>query len=301
MIELNGLHILLTYTCNYECDHCFVWGSPWQRGVLTSARILEILDQARDTGTIREIWFEGGEPFLYYQTLVEGVRAAVDMGFFTGVVSNGYWATSLRDAENVLRPLKEAGLGEIDISSDTYHGLTTETPESVRVHAAAKALGLAVSAITVEPPSGPRDPDQWEPGQPLSGGDVMYRGRAAELLTYALPRQPRRDFQKCPYENLDSPGRLHVDPFGFLHLCQGLVIGNLFEERLVDILAGFEPARHPIAGPLLEGGPAGLIAKFHLSTEPSFVDACHACYAARLILREQFPEILVPEQVYGFM
>ena len=129
----------------------------------------------------------------------------------------------------------------------------------------------------------------------------MYRGRAAELLTYALPRQPKRVFNSCPYENLESPSRLHVDPFGYLHLCQGIIIGNLFEQSLSDILAKYEPEKHRIAGPLLEGGPARLISKYRIKTEPSFVDACHACYAARLVLRERYPDLLAPEQVYGFM
>ena len=31
-MKLTGLHLLLTYQCVLECDHCFVWGSPWQKG-----------------------------------------------------------------------------------------------------------------------------------------------------------------------------------------------------------------------------------------------------------------------------
>ena len=38
-MKLEGLHILLTYQCTYECDHCFVWGSPWQTGTLTFEQI----------------------------------------------------------------------------------------------------------------------------------------------------------------------------------------------------------------------------------------------------------------------
>lgn len=301
MYTLTGLHILLTYTCNYECKHCFVWGSPWQRGVLRYDELRDILEQAKETGTIREIWFEGGEPFLYYPVLVAGVRMATEMGFSTGIVSNGYWATSPEDAMTWLYPLKKAGLGEIDVSSDLFHGDAMETEESRRVFAAAHNLGLAVSSIAVEPPTGPRDPGAWKPGEPLTGGDVMYRGRAAELLTYILPKQSWRNFTSCPYENLENPGRLHVDPFGNLHLCQGVVIGNLFETSLCEVLQKIDPRRHPIAGPLLEGGPAKLIKKYNLEIQQSYVDACHACYTARLALRHRFPDILQPEQMYGYI
>lgn len=299
MIRLDGLHILLTYTCNYECDHCFVWGSPWQSGVFTLDRLTDLLDQAQAVGTITEVYFEGGEPFLYYALLRAGVSMAHERGFRTGIVSNAYWATSERDAHLWLEPLAEAGLEEIDVSTDLYHGSSMETPESVRAAAAARALGVATAAISVEPPGGPRDPEAWEPGKPLTGGGVMYRGRAAEVLVYDQPGQPWRSFTSCPYENLADPGRIHVDPFGNLHLCQGIVIGNCFERPLAAILAAFEPGDHPIAGPLIAGGPAKLIKKYHLDLPHSFVDACHACYTARLALRDRFPAALQPDQMYG--
>ena len=29
---LTGVHFLLTYACNYECDHCFLYCGPLSRG-----------------------------------------------------------------------------------------------------------------------------------------------------------------------------------------------------------------------------------------------------------------------------
>ncbi len=63
-IQLSGVHILLTYTCNYECDHCFVWGGPFKEGTLTLDQLDEILTQAENLRTVEWIYFEGGEPFL---------------------------------------------------------------------------------------------------------------------------------------------------------------------------------------------------------------------------------------------
>ena len=28
MSQFSGLHLLLTYQCPFECDHCFVWETP---------------------------------------------------------------------------------------------------------------------------------------------------------------------------------------------------------------------------------------------------------------------------------
>ncbi len=49
-MQLSGIHILLTYQCTFECDHCFVWGSPWQSGTLTLEQIKIILEQAKAAG-----------------------------------------------------------------------------------------------------------------------------------------------------------------------------------------------------------------------------------------------------------
>ena len=99
-MKLEGLHILLTYQCTYECEHCFVWGSPWQTGTLTLEQLEDILAQAREAG-VSSIYFEGGEPFLYYAILVQAVRRATGMGFSVGIVTNAYWANSVADAEGM--------------------------------------------------------------------------------------------------------------------------------------------------------------------------------------------------------
>jgi Radical SAM superfamily len=298
-MKLTGLHILLTYTCNYECDHCFVWGSPWQTGVFTSERLENALQQACDTGTISEIYFEGGEAFLYYALLLEGIRRATELGLSTGVVSNGYWATDDRDARLWLEPLAKAGLDTIDISSDTFHGEKSGSGHFNSVKAVAFELGLKSEVITIERPSGERDPSGWEPGLPLVETGVMYRGRAATALIEGLPRQSWDAFPSCPYENLEDPGRLHLDPFGYLHLCQGLVIGNIFRRSLNQILDEFDPRLHPIVGSLIAGGPSLLMKKYLLYAKAEFVDACHACYTIRRILRTRHPEFLGPDQMYG--
>jgi hypothetical protein len=78
-----------------------------------------------------------------------------------------------------------------------------------------------------------------------------------------------------------------------------VVIGNLFERPLKQICEEYDPDAHPICGPLLEGGPAALVSEYNLPHEETYADACHLCYAARLALRERFPKILGPDQMYG--
>ncbi len=300
-MKLSSLHVLLTYQCNYECDHCFVWGSPWQAGVFTLAQLKNVFRQALAAPSIREFYFEGGETFIYYSILVKAVWHAHDLGFLTGIVTNGYWATNVEDALAWLRPLRDAGLDRIEISYDVLHGDGDAEPEPHPGLEAARQLELPASLITLEPPMTARDPLAAEPGAPLTGGDVMYRGRAAEKLAAGLPGRPWNSFTCCPYEDLADPGRVHLDPYGNLHLCQGLVMGNVWERPLARILQTYDSQNHPIVQPLLNGGPARLVRQYNLPHEADYVDACHLCYTARQALRSEFPTLLAPDQMYGVL
>ena len=295
-MKLNGLHILLTYQCTFECEHCFVWGSPRQTGVLTLDRIRQVLTQARSAG-VDWIYFEGGEPSLYYATLLAGTRQARQMGFHVGLVSNAYWAISPEDALEFLRPF--AGLLEdLSISNDLYHNSDMQGRQAHVAVAAARELGIPVGEISVAPPEDLNTASSL--GQlPASGSAVMFRGRAACRLVPRAGLQPWQRFTSCPHEDLRDPGRSHLDPLGYLHICQGISLGNVFETSLGEICEQYDGGMHPICGPLLAGGPVALVEEYHLPHADGYADACHLCYEARLALRERFPGILLPDQMYG--
>jgi len=295
--KLSGLHLLLTYECNYECEHCFVWGGPAQTGTMTSEIIESIIGQGKALGTIEWIYFEGGEPFLYYDTLVAGVRLAREAGFRVGIVSNAYWATSEVEAEQQLRPF--AGLvDDLSISSDAYHGGEDGVTYPDIARSAARKLGIPVDFITV---AAPEATGVTGAAGKLPAGEsaVLFRGRAAEKLASRVPPKPWEQFDVCPWEELRAPGRLHVDPFGYLHICQGISIGNLLQRSLPEIIREYDADEHPIVGPLLAGGPAEIVRRYGLPREEGYADHCHLCYEARSLLRGRFPGVLAPDQMYG--
>jgi MoaA/NifB/PqqE/SkfB family radical SAM enzyme len=295
-MKLEGLHILLTYQCTCECDHCFVWGSPRQTGTLTFAQIEQILAQAKEAG-VESIYFEGGEPFLYYAVLVQAVRKAANMDFAVGIVTNAYWANSVADAEQWLRPFC-GRLADLTVSSDLFHCSESmgERPQNALV--AAKWLNIPTGMITIAQPEEEANETR---GQLQEAGAVMYRGRAAEKLVGKATFHPWDSFDRCPHEDLREPGRIHLDPFGNLHICQGIVSGNLFEKPLKQICDEYDAEAHPICGPLLEGGPAALAREHNILHSLYYADACHMCYEVRQTLRARFPETLCPDQMYGVM
>ena len=297
---LKGIHFLLTYTCNYTCDHCFLYCSPDSKGTFTLDQIKKVLDEAIKIKTVKWIYFEGGEPFLYYPIMLEGIKLANDLGFKTGVVTNSYWATSVEDAEVWLKPFFKIGISDLSISNDTFHYGSEELNLSKRAEQAAKNLNLPSFSITINKPTVEQGIDKdHEKGDPVIKGGAMFRGRAIETLTEGLPCRPWEDLNKCPYEDLEDLGRIHVDPFGNAQICQGLNIGNFWETSLSELIENYDANSHPICKSLIQGGPAQLVKDYQVEHEDKYVDECHLCYLTRLKLLDKFPKLLAPRQVYG--
>jgi organic radical activating enzyme len=297
---LNGIHFLLTYICNYECDHCFLYCSPNSKGTFTLKQVKQVLDEAVKIGTIEWIYWEGGEPFLFYPIMLEGIRLAKERGFKNGIVTNSYWATNIEDAEVWLKPLIKLAISDFSVSDDLYHFETEAENLAKNASKAASNLYLPTYSISIEEPTIENiTEEEQEKGAPVIGGGAKFRGRAVEKLIDGLPQRPWEDLTKCPYEDLEGLGRIHVDSYGNAQVCQGLSIGNFWKTSLSELIKGYNPKKHPICGPLIEGGPAELVRRYNLPHEDTYVDECHLCYLARLALLDKFPSYLGPKQVYG--
>lgn len=297
---LTGIHVLLTYMCNLRCDHCFVYSGPDAKGTFTLNQIRRVLDEAIKIGTIKSIYFEGGEPFLFYPLMLEGIKIARGLGFKTGVVTNAYFATSEEDIELWLNPLYKLGVSDISISDDSFHYEEEKDSPAKRVLAAAKRLCLPVNSICIEKPTVEKGIDkEQDKGTPVISGGAMFKGRAVEKLVQGLPKRGWEEFAECPYEDLEDPKRVHLDPYGNVHLCQGLSMGNMWETPLTMLVKDYKADLHPICGPLVRGGPALLAKKYNVEHDDEYIDACHFCYLVRLALIDRFPQYLAPKQVYG--
>jgi len=296
---LTAIHILLTYRCTYECDHCFLHCSPRCEGTFTLQQLRELFRQIATVPAIDTVYFEGGEPFLFYAALLAGLRMVRDAGLRPGIVTNGYWATSLEDAELWLRPMLGLGIVDFSVSDDAFHSTKGESSPGAIAFSAAQNLGFPCSRICIHHPSTTPACNPAK-GQPVTGGRVLFKGRAAEKLTAGLPLRDYHELTACPHEELADPERVHVDAYGNVHVCQGISIGNVWTTPLSDLVSNYCPDRHPIVGPLITAGPAGLAESLGLELAESFVDECHLCYTVRKLKQSACPQTLTPPQVYGF-
>jgi len=296
---LTGIHFLLTMSCNFECDHCFLHCSPRAEGTFTLAQLHNVFAEIDKMPAIDNVYFEGGEPFLYHPLLIAGVGLAKERNLKIGIVSNSYWATSVEDAMLWLAPLAEAKITDLSLSSDEFHGGDDGASFARNAAEAARRCGIDASTICIEGPIATPSVDPQGKGEPVIGGGVKFRGRAVDKLTAGLPRKPFSGFTECRDEELRSPGRVHIDAHGNVHICQGISMGNIWQTPLAQLDAHYDAEAHPICGPLLEGGPVRLAEKYGVPHEDAYVDECHMCYDVRKALIDRFPGYLAPRQVYG--
>jgi len=301
-MNLKGIHFLLSYQCTTECDHCFVWGSPFLKGTFNLGDVETVLKEARKLKSVEHICFEGGESFLHYPIMIQSLKIAKKMAYKLVIVTNCYWATSSENALQWIYPILEIGVDEIDLSTDLYHGESLASPEAVNAIKVLKRFNIHYNIFSIEESS--KSLKRRISGTSFSSGKVVYKGRAAvELTKKSKERSPSnfdwRKFTECKEENIENPSRVHVDPLGYVHICQGISIGNFKTKPFSKIIKTYKPEKHPILGPLMEGGPVRLAEKYDLPHQGRYKDACHFCYNLRLGLRKRFPRILAPGQMYG--
>ena len=298
---MKALHILLTLKCIYKCDHCFLFSGPEQTEVFSQKFLEKVIEEAKNVQELEWICFEGGEPFLYYPLMLQGIKKANSFDLKTALVTNGYWAAA-GDAQLWLQPLKKAGLNSISISIGHFHDghprrENSQNNKSVlSIENAAEELEIDVSWLET------KEPYINSQGELESGG-VMFRGRAADELTENLPRKSSREFHECPWEDLETPERLHIDPAGRIHICQGIIIGEAGEAKdksLAKLIEDYDPYNHPIIEPLIKGGPRQLAKETNYNADADYVDACHFCFEIRRKLLDtgKCNEYLAPMSVY---
>ncbi|MBB3104540.1 pyrroloquinoline quinone biosynthesis protein PqqE [Azomonas macrocytogenes] len=100
----------LTYRCPLQCPYC---SNPLdfaaQGGELSTAEWIDVFRQARELGAA-QLGLSGGEP-LVRQDLVELIRAARELGYYSNLITSGIGLTEAKVAA-----FAEAGLDHIQIS-----------------------------------------------------------------------------------------------------------------------------------------------------------------------------------------
>lgn len=116
-----------TTACNLHCEHCFVSRGQQKLSIEDAKTFILSCKNAPDSH-IDKIGFSGGEPFLYFEFLIEITKFTVAQDLmFDQIMTNGDWWQTEDDLNKTLQDLYNAGYdGKIGLSWDSFHGQKIE-------------------------------------------------------------------------------------------------------------------------------------------------------------------------------
>jgi len=311
--------LLLTYKCNCACEFCYYNCSPEKAGLMTvdtamrAWRGLEAL-----VGEAARVHLTGGEPFLYWERLIEILEQAKTegLGRCDMVETNGFWAVSEKIAAQRLKILDALGVRRFKISTDPFHQEFVDI-EIVRRLATIAGEMLGPQRVLVrwekylENPVDLKGLDAEQRNAKLICAMEDYKcrftGRAArELASLAEPeRIESMAATNCSKDFLAAKG-VHIDPHGnvFSGTCSGIILGNVNAESLEDIWKQFDPTAGNFVEKLFNHGPTGLLdaaAESGFQRADSYATKCHLCTSIRQFMFDKGLEksTVGPEECYS--
>ncbi len=299
--------LLLTYKCNASCGFCYYNCSPEQDGLMSvelaigAWRSLRELagDSAAPVSAVEpKVHITGGEPFLYWDRLVEILREAkqnqlvpVDM-----IETNGFWATDDNIIKDRLKTLDELGMNRLKISCDPFHQEYVDIKPVRRLAQIAKEL-LGKDSVLVrwekylENPVDMKNASDAERDkhyvETLKDYPCRFTGRAVGHLAELIAKETCEEIseENCTDAFLSAKG-VHIDPYGnvFSGTCSGIIVGNVIRMPLAEIWRTWQPTNDKVVETLFRFGPVGLLdeaMKLGYRPKKLYAGKCHLCTSIR--------------------
>ncbi len=308
--------ILLTYRCNCRCAFCYYNCGPDKGGLIPVDLALAVWQSLQElAGEHARIHLTGGEPFLYWERLLEILQAGqkAHLGPVDMIETNGFWAQNEQEVAERLHGLSKLGMQRLKVSCDPFHQQFVDI-EQVRllVRVARRILGPERVLVRWQedldgeplPPPGSDTYNRSYLNQSATRHPCRFTGRAADILTDQPHPLSLMQLQGacCPQSFLGAKG-VHIDPFGnvFSGTCSGILVGNVTRIPLSQLWRDFNPLTHPIIKSLCMDGPVGLRKLTNTPLSPhGWVSKCHLCTTLRrdLLSQGQYRDILGPMECY---
>lgn len=317
-----GIIFNITYDCNLSCPHCFYFPKKNSPPAISVQRVKEIILSMKDSRPVKTVHFTGGEPFLYYDSLLEMIKFAQQLGVKRITCStNCFWANSINKARRLIAELKEAGLTWFLISADSFHQERIPLENIRRVAKVRKELNLQgnddLSVVCLVDKDYPHPYNKktlriakkifsWGYGASLHPS--MPYGRGSQIIPKDVchmsePKRKCWQWRTWGFIHLQGPHTVFIGPDEFVNVCYGISLGNLKDKSLFGLLKDFEQKPNPIVKALLDEGVDGLIRRakhYGWNSKESHQNECHLCYNLRIFLRRYEPEFLQPDECYPY-
>jgi hypothetical protein len=311
--------LLLTYKCNCACEFCYYNCSPDKGGLMPVDTAIVAWESLRAlAGADAKVHLTGGEPFLYWERLLEIMQKAKSQGLGNAdlIETNGFWAESAEIVTKRLKLLDELGMRRLKISVDPFHQEYVDIePVRLLANIATELLGPERVLVRwrkyLENPVNVKGLSNKELEQQyikaIKDYPCRFTGRAGGKLAELMAAVPVENLENlgCKGDFLGAKG-VHIDPYGnvFSGTCSGIVIGNVNYKPLQELWKEFGPGQNEFIDTLFEKGPAGLLEKAESASYVKakiYADKCHLCTSIRQHLFDKGigGEVFGPKEVYN--
>lgn len=248
--------LVMTEQCPVGCRHCLASCTMQVSDLPALETHLAWIAQVSRVGRCKSISITGGEPFVYFQRLLQVVDGCRSQGLRATVFTSAYWATSDEIAAHRLQQLADAGLTGITVSSDEYHQESIPLANVARVLYASKECGISPRVSLTYAPRGrsaalvKRDlrrelGQRTLDGVHIEAGGIVKAGRACDLVfPGTLPAEQPRLVCNALGPVIQRDGTVASCCRAPLPMSSPLIIGDLNAEDFSSIYERF--LSHPI-------------------------------------------------------
>jgi organic radical activating enzyme len=169
--------------CNIKCEHCVAAEDIPDCRKMNHNKAKGIIVEMAQAG-VGGISFSAGEPFLYFNEITDLVKLCKQIGIYTRIVTNSYWAKTAEASESLVSELKENGLCQLRLSYSRWHQKNINRNNVLNAaHSCQKnGLNYYISFITdfsIE--DDPHEKFLRDQGLIFFPEPVIYAGRAASF------------------------------------------------------------------------------------------------------------------------
>ncbi len=312
--------LLFTYRCTIACKHCLFNCSPGQPDVCVNLEDgIEFMRQLRATD--RVIHIAGGEAMMYYPQMLAICQVAHSEGvaphFFE---TNASWCADEITARERYEELQAVGIRGVLISADPYHQEFVSPARRERAYRWAVEIfgkeNVAASDLSVGDLEELHtiSPDSQALAEHTRRHPPRLVGRAGNVLAEYFPDRLLENLAQDPLWHgassvedcrsefdPDDMWEIHVDPYGNIQTCCGIIIGNAHEKPLIEWMREGFHTQNPLVRMVYERGPYALLElaeEYGYQARDGYPQKCGFCWEVRKFLRPFFPDTFGPAEIY---
>ena len=308
-MDIKRIEFIITWQCGGKCKHCQMGDNINKCGSHRHVLLENAVDALRKISTVYEVTSVmtfGGEPLYYPEVTSEIHKAATECGIETRqIITNGYFTKSVEKSKTVANALADAGVNNLLLSVDAFH--QEYIPFEPVYQFASDIINANVLGFRLHPAwlvsadhQNPYNAKTKEilgrfsdlPIKVSEGNNIWLQGNTVKFLREYYGNNElvlSENGVTAPCSELLEVTSISIVPNGDIEVCS-FVIGNIYEEDVIDVVAHYNPYEHEGMLAVIKGGVSELLAYARkrgiIVNTSDYYDTCEVCQTMAKRLKE---------------